>query len=103
MVLSQYFTNLIEKIFLVVGAVSIKIALIFIKWGKDFFMNLGENHTEELKTVLGDSVAQLPPCMVDVMGYMHLVENIGMLVTTLIFVGIVKLIFRFIVKFAIVL
>ena len=98
MVLSNYFSNLIENIFLIVGVVSIKIALILVKWGKTFIDNMQQNNAAELKTILGDSVGSLPPCMIDVMGYMHVVQNIGMLVTTLIFCGVVKIIYAFVIK-----
>ena len=95
LVMSQYFPGIIEKIFLVVGAVSIKIALIFVKWGKSFIDNMKENNIEELKELMGNSVDSLPPCMVDLMGYMHFVEDVGMLVSTLVFVGIYKLVVHF--------
>lgn len=98
MVLSEYFSNLMENIFLIVGVVSIKIALILVKWGKAFIESAPQNNLNELKTILGDSVGSLPPCMVDVMGYMHIVENIGMLVSTLIFCGIVNIIYAFFIK-----
>lgn len=98
MVLSEYFSNLMENIFLIVGVVSIKIALVIVKWGKTFIENAPQNNINELKTILGDSVSSLPPCMVDVMGYMHIVENIGMLVSTLIFCGIVNIIYAFFIK-----
>lgn len=98
MVLSEYFSNLMENIFLIVGVVSIKFALLLVKWGKSFIENAPQNNIAELKTILGDSVGSLPPCMVDVMGYMHVVENIGMLVSTLVFCGIVNIIYSFFIK-----
>lgn len=98
MVLSEYFSNLIENIFLIVGVVSIKIALVIVKWGKDFIASVPQNNLNELKTIMGNSVESLPPCLVDVMGYMHFVENIGMLVSTLIFCGVLNIIYSFIIK-----
>lgn len=98
MVLSEYFSNLMENIFLIVGVVSVKIALVFVKWGKTFIENAPQNNLNELKNLMGDSVASLPPCMIDVMGYMHIVENIGMLVSTFIFCGIVNIIYSFVIR-----
>jgi len=97
--ISQYYENLLEKIFLTVGALSIKLALIFVKWGKHFIDNLKENNIAELKEILGDSIDGLPPCMVDVMGYLHFVEDVGMIVTTLVFVGIYKLVTHFFFRY----
>ena len=98
MVLSEYFSNLMENIFLIVGVVSIKIALLVVKWGKAFIDSVPQNNINELKTIMGDSVGSLPPCLVDVMGYMHFVENIGMLVSTLIFCGVVNIVYAFFLK-----
>lgn len=98
MVLSDYFSNLMENIFLVVGVVSIKVALVFVKWGKHFIDSAPQNNIGELKTILGSNVGSLPPCMVDVMGYLHFVENIGMLVSTLLFCGVINIIYSFFFK-----
>lgn len=98
MVLSEYFSNLMENIFLIVGVVSIKIALVLVKWGKAFIDSVPQNNINELKTIMGDAAGSLPPCLVDVMGYMHFVENIGMLVSTLIFCGVVNIVYAFFLK-----
>lgn len=99
LLISQYYENILEKIFLTVGAMSIKVALIFVKWGKHFIDNMKENNIVELKELLGESIDGLPPCTVDVMGYLHFVEDVGMLVTTLIFVGIYKLVTHFFFRY----
>lgn len=99
LVMGQYFPTLLEKIFLVVGAVSIKIALIFVKWGKSFVDNMKENNLQQLQQALGDSVNQLPPCLVDIMGYLHFVEDIGMIITTAVFIGIYNLVTYFFMRY----
>lgn len=98
MVLSEYFSNLFETIFLIVGVVTIKIGVIIVKWGKDFLANMQQNNVSELKEILTNNVGNLPPCMVDVMGYMHIVENVGMLVTSLIFCGVINIIYSYVLK-----
>lgn len=99
LLLSQYYENILEKIFLTVGAMSIKIALIFVKWGKNFIDNMKENNIAELKEILGDSIDGLPPCTIDVMGYLHFVEDVGMIVSTLVFIGIYKLVTHFFFRY----
>lgn len=99
LLISQYYENILEKIFLTVGALSIKVALIFVKWGKHFIDNMKENNVAELREILGDSIDGLPPCTVDVMGYLHFVEDIGMIVTSLVFVGIYRLVTHFFFRY----
>ena len=98
MVLSDYFSNLFESIFLIVGVVTIKIGVIIVKWGKGFLENVQQNNVNELKEILSNNVGNLPPCMVDVMGYMHIVENIGMLVSALVFCGVINIIYAYVFK-----
>lgn len=98
MVLSNYFSNLFENIFLIVGVVTIKLGVIIVKWGKSFIDNMQQNNVNELKDILANNVGNLPPCMVDVMGYMHIVQNVGMLVSSLVFVGVINIIYSFVLK-----
>lgn len=98
MVLSNYFSNLFENIFLIVGVVTIKLGVIIVKWGKSFIDNMQQNNVNELKEILSNNVGNLPPCMVDVMGYMHIVQNVGMLVSSLVFVGVINIIYSFVLK-----
>ena len=99
LVMGQYFPTLLEKIFLVVGAVSIKIALIFVSWGKSFVDNMQQNNMAELQQIMGESIDSLPPCIVDIMGYMHFVEDVGMLITTAVFIGIYNLVTYFFFRY----
>lgn len=94
-VLGQYFPTIFEKIFLIIGAFSIKIFMVVFRWARDFISSIPENNIEELREALGTSAQNLPPCVVDVLGYMHIVEDIGMIVTTFIFIIITKLIIYF--------
>ena len=100
LLMGQYYPTIFEKIFLVVGALSIKLALIFVGWGKSFIDSLQQNNTAELNQILGDSLNSLTPCMVDIMGYMHFVEDVGFIVTTAVFVGIYNLVWAFFMRMA---
>ena len=89
LVTSAIFPTFVEKIFLVVGAVCLRIFLWFFKMGKGVLLGAlgsagsgGDSALDEFRdTVLG-SFDELPPCMVDIMGYLHLVEDLGLIVTT---------------------
>lgn len=95
LVLSSLFPGVVEKIFLVIGAVSLKLAIKMMMWGKSILDDADEsNSIEELRDVLGDSADLLPSCMVDILGYLHLIEDLGMIITTIAFVGIYNLIKR---------
>lgn len=96
---SQIFPGLLERIFLLVGAVSVKIALVLFGNVMKLINNSAENNTELLNTVVGNSVDQLPPCLVDVMGYMHVVEDIGLVVSTAILIMVYNFVTAFAFKF----
>ena len=76
---------------MVVGAVSVKLALVLVKWASKVMAESPENNTEELYEIMGESVDALPPCFIDILGYCHLVEDLGLIITTAIFVGIYNL------------
>lgn len=99
LVLSQVFPGLLERIFLIVGALSVKIGLMIFGNVMDLINDSAENNIEQLNTVLGDSLSQLPPCLVDVMGYMHLVEDIGLIISTAILIMVYNFITAFAFKF----
>lgn len=89
LLMSAFFPTILEKIFLLVGAVGMKIFLYFFKIGKNVFTNTlssmsqgGNGPLNEFQDAVLGSFDQLPPCFVDVMGYVHLLENLGMIVTT---------------------
>ena len=88
LLISSYFPTILEKIFLLVGAVGMKIFLYFFKIGKNVFtMALEDVGSEggvvdEFREAVLGSFDELPPCMINVMGYVHLIENLGMLITT---------------------
>ena len=96
---SQIFPGLLERIFLLVGAVSIKIGLVLFGNVMKLINNSAENNTGLLNTVIGESADQLPPCLVDVMGYMHVVEDIGLVVSTAILIMIYNFVTAFAFKF----
>lgn len=77
---SQIFPGLLEKIFLLVGALCVKIGLMI--FGKIMSAMEDVNNMEEITSVVGNSLDNFPPCMLDVMAYMHIVEDIGLIVST---------------------
>lgn len=88
LVISSFFPTILEKVFLVVGAVCMKIFLYFFKIGKNVFTSALEDAggqggvVDEFREAVLGSFDDLPPCMVNVMGYLHLLEDLGMIVTT---------------------
>lgn len=102
LLMSAYFPTILEKIFLLVGAVSMHIFIMLFDAGKRVFDAMQANMTQngsavdEFKTAVLGSFDQLPPCMVDVMGYVHMIEDLGMIVTCamlLLLVGLFKTIY----------
>ena len=90
LVTSSIFPTFVEKIFLVVGAVVLHIFLFVFKLGKNVFLGAlneaGASGTggvlDEFRDSVMGSFDALPPCMVDIMGYLHLVEDLGLIITT---------------------
>lgn len=99
LVLSQVFPGLLERIFLIVGALSVKIGLVIFGNVMDLINDSAENNMDQLNTIVGSSVDQLPPCLVDVMGYMHLVEDIGLIISTAILIMVYNFVTAFAFKF----
>lgn len=97
-ILSAFCPTIFEKLMMIVGAVSIKIALVMVKWASNLMTSMPENNTDELYNILGDTVDALPPCFIDILGYCHLVEDLGLIITTAIFVGLYNLIKYFYFK-----
>lgn len=84
---SAYFPTVLEKMFLLVGAATMKVFLSIFKIGKNVFQsavnNVGQGGAvNEFKDAILGSFDQLPPCFISVMGYVHFIEDLGMLVTT---------------------
>lgn len=97
-VLSAFFPTLAEKIFMIVGAVAMKLAIVMVRWGSNVLSNAPENNVQELYTILGTTVDGIPHCFIDILGYCHLVENLGMIISTAVFCGIYNLIKYFYFK-----
>lgn len=94
---SQIFPSLLEKLFLLVGAVAVKIVLmIFTR-----VMSAMEDYDnmEQLNQIVGDSLDNMPPCLLDVLGYMHVVEDIGLIIGTLILLFTYKIVSAIAFKF----
>lgn len=97
--LSAFVPTLFEKLFMVMGAVSLKLGIMMVSWASKVMKSMPENNTEELYDILGTTVDEIPHCFIDILGYCHLVEDLGMLVSTAIFVGLYNLIKFFYFKF----
>lgn len=93
LVVSAFFPTIVEKIFLVVGALALKIFLFIFKLGKKAFIGAvgqeGGAVDEFRQWVLG-SFDELPQPMIDIMGYLHLVEDLGMIFTTVALLAVVS-------------
>lgn len=88
LVTSVIFPTIIEKVFLCVGAVVLKIFMFFFKIGKAAFMGAmqtagsgGGNAIDEFRDAILGSFDEFPPCMIQTMGYLHLVEDLGIVIT----------------------
>ena len=103
LVVSSFFPTILEKIFLVFGAVTLKVFLLFFRLGKAVFLGAvnsssgGTGTVDTLKQLIFDSFDELPPCMVRVMGYLHLIEDLGIYMSTitlLVIVSVFKVVYH---------
>lgn len=91
LVVSSIFPTILEKIFLVFGAVTLKIFLLFFRLGKAAFLGAmssggsgtGTGTVDNLRQMLLGSFDELPDCMVRAMGYVHLIEDLGIYMSTI--------------------
>ena len=86
LVTSSLFPGILEKIFLVVGSAVMHIFIFLFGIAKKMFMNMssaegGSPALDEFRDAMYSSFSSLPPCMVKVMGYIHFVENLGLITT----------------------
>lgn len=81
---SQIFPGLLEKCFLIIGAIAIKIVMKLFTHVMDAMEDY--NNMDMLNQIVGDSLDNMPPCLIDVLGYMHIVEDIGMIIGTLVLI-----------------
>lgn len=88
LLISSFFPTILEKLFLLVGSVTLKLFLYIFKIGKNVFsaaveqMNNDGGPVDEFRNAILDSFDALPHCFVDVMGYIHLLEDLGLIVST---------------------
>lgn len=104
LVASAFFPTILEKIFLVFGAVTLKIFLLFFRLGKAAFLGAmssggsgGTNTIDTLREMIIGSFDELPPCMVQTMGYVHFIEDLGIImstVTLLIIVSVFRVVYH---------
>lgn len=97
LVTSAFFPTILEKVFLVTGAVCLKIFLLFFKIGKKAFLGAvnnieggGGGVVDEFREAVLGSFDVLPQCMIQTMGYIHFIEDLGMIVTTAALLAIVS-------------
>lgn len=83
LLISAVFPSVLEYFFLIVGYVGVKLLMVFFRIGKNLFTSSeGNAAMDQLRENIVQSVDVLPPCMVQVMGYLHVVENLGIFITT---------------------
>lgn len=83
---SAFFPTIIEKFFLLVGAAVMHIFVFFFGICKRLFTEMsaaegGSPAIDEFKNAVLSSFNDLPPCFVSTMGYVHFLEDLGMIVT----------------------
>lgn len=83
---SAFFPTIIEKFFLLVGAAVMHIFVFIFGICKKLFTEMsasegGATAIDEFKNAVLGSFNDLPPCMVSTMGYVHFLEDLGMIVT----------------------
>lgn len=86
LVTSSIFPGILEKIFLVVGAAVMHIFVFLFGIAKKLFMKMsasegGSPALDEFREAVYNSFSSLPPCMVKTMGYVHFVEDLGLITT----------------------
>lgn len=94
---SQIFPSLLERIFLLIGAVAVKIAVML--FGKIMTAMQDSNNMDLINNVVGESLDAMPPCLIDVLGYMHVVEDLGMIIGTLVLIMTYNLVSAIAFKF----
>lgn len=84
LLVSSLFPSILEYFFMLMGYVGIKVFMFFFNIGKKIFLasDGGNAAMDELRNQVLSSVDVLPPCMVQVLGYLHIVENLGIFITT---------------------
>ena len=83
---SAFFPTILEKFFLLVGAAVMHIFVFFFGIAKKLFTDMaasegGSSAFDEFQQTVLSSFDSLPPCFVETMGYVHFIEDLGMIVT----------------------
>lgn len=94
LLISSLFPSVMEYFFLLVGFVTMKVFMLIFNIGKQMFVNDQNPAINEIRNTLVNSFDALPPCMTNMMGYLHLVEDIGIIVTTFTLVVTYKVFIR---------
>lgn len=95
LVTSAFFPTVIEKIFMIFGALALKIFLFIFKLGKKAFLGAvnssdGGGQLDEFRDAILGSFDELPQPLIDVMGYLHLIEDLGMILATVTLLAVVS-------------
>lgn len=84
LLLSSIFPTILEKLFLLIGAAMMHIFVFFFGIAKKLFTDMsaaegGSPAIDQFKEAVLGSFQSLPPCMVQTMGYIHFLEDLGMI------------------------
>lgn len=84
LLLSSIFPTILEKLFLLIGAAMMHIFVFFFGIAKKAFLDMsasegGASAVDQFKEAVLGSFNTLPPCMVQTMGYIHFLEDLGMI------------------------
>lgn len=85
LVTSVIFPGIIEKVFLLVGTAMMHIFIFLFGIVKNLFMSMsasegGSAAVDEFRNAVINSLQALPPCVRQVMGYLHFIEDLGLIV-----------------------
>ena len=97
LVMSQVFPSLLEHLFLIVGAIALKIGMMI--FSKVMSSMDDVSNMDTLNTIIGDSASNMPPCMIDMLAYLHVIEDLGLIITTAVVVMTYNLVTTFAFKF----
>lgn len=82
LIISSLFPSVLEYFFLLIGFVTMKVFMLIFHVGKRMFESDQSPAIDQMRNSILNSIDSLPPCMTQVMGYLHLVEDLGIIVTT---------------------
>ena len=97
LVMSQVFPSLLEHLFLIVGAIALKVGIMI--FSKVMASMEESSNIDTLNQIIGNSADNLPPCMIDMLAYLHVIEDLGLIITTAVVVLTYNIVTAFAFKF----